>query len=77
MADSVIAYLTGLPIGYDSYYSKLIAATQLPEPDGLTYDVTVVSQSRDAAPFAQTDVTVSYIEAATADISNIQISILP
>jgi uncharacterized phage protein gp47/JayE len=71
----IIEFLTTLPIGYDSYITKLIAATQLPEPDGLTYDVTVVQQSRDGNATAATDVLISYIEAATCDDTMITITV--
>jgi uncharacterized phage protein gp47/JayE len=75
--DSVIAYMNSLPIGYDSYQSKLVAACQVPEPDGLTYDVTSVRQSRDGNPLAIQDVTISYIEAATADPTTVTITVNP
>jgi len=35
-------FVTGLPIGYDVFLSKVEAATELSEPAGLTYDVTQV-----------------------------------
>lgn len=73
---SVLAYLMQLPIGYDSYYSKLVAATQLPEPDGLTYDVTWVGQARGIDVPFQRDVTISYIEATTSSIDDIEIIIV-
>jgi hypothetical protein len=75
--DSVIAYMNSLPIGYDSYQSKLVAACQVTEPDGLTYDVTSVRQSRDGNPLAIQDVTISYIEAATADPTTVTITVNP
>jgi uncharacterized phage protein gp47/JayE len=75
--DSVIEYLTGLPIGYDSYYSKLVAATQIADPDGLTYDVVEVYQSRDGGAMLRQDVTISYIEAVTASNTTVSITILP
>lgn len=74
IVDQVIAFLVGLPIGYDSYLTKLIAATQLPEPDGLTYDVTAVTQSRTGTPAAQ-DVTIAYTEATTCDATLITITV--
>lgn len=75
IVNQVIEFLTTLPIGYDSYYTKLIAATQLPEPDGLTYDVTSVTQSRDGNTQAMADVAISYIEAATCDATLITITV--
>ena len=75
--DSVIAYLATLPIGYDSYYTKLIAACQVPAPDGLTYDVTAVLQSRDGAPPAAADVMLTFIEAATADTTTVTLTVNP
>jgi uncharacterized phage protein gp47/JayE len=75
IVDQVIQFLVTLPIGYDSYITKLIAATQLPEPDGLTYDVTAVLQSRDGNTTAATDVLISYIEAATCDATMITITV--
>jgi hypothetical protein len=74
MVQQIIDYVTTLPIGYDSFYTKLIAATELPEPDGLTYDVTSVLQSRSGAP-AATDVAISYIEAATTDAAHITVTV--
>jgi uncharacterized phage protein gp47/JayE len=74
--DGVIGYLVSLPIGYDSYYSKLVASTQVADPDGLTYDVVEVLQSRDGAPVLRQDVTISYIEAVTADATNITVAIV-
>jgi uncharacterized phage protein gp47/JayE len=74
---SVVAYLVGLPIGYDSYYSKLVAATQLPDPDGLTYDIVEVLQARDGNTPIRTDVPISYIEAVTATIDNITVTVHP
>jgi len=74
MVQQIIDYIVTLPIGYDSYYTKLIAATELPEPDGLTYDVTSVLQSRSGAP-AATDVAISYIEAATTDAAHITVTV--
>jgi len=71
----VLAYLVGLPIGYDSYYSKLVAATQLPAPDGLTYDIVEVLQSRDGDTPIRQDVTISYIEAVTATVDNITVTV--
>jgi uncharacterized phage protein gp47/JayE len=75
--DSVIAFITSLPIGYDSYISKVVAATQVAEPDGLTYDVLTVSQSRDGNALAAADVTVSYIEAATASVATVTVAVNP
>jgi uncharacterized phage protein gp47/JayE len=75
IVNQIIDFLITLPIGYDSYITKLIAATQLPEPDGLTYDVTVVQQSRDGNATAATDVLISYIEAATCDDTMITITV--
>jgi hypothetical protein len=69
--------MNSLPIGYDSYQSKLVAACQVTEPDGLTYDVTSVRQSRDGNPLAIQDVTISYIEAATADPTTVTITVNP
>lgn len=69
IVNQVIAFITSLPIGYDSYYTKLVAATQLPEPDGLTYDVTTVLQARDNNAVQGTDVLISFIEAAYCDAS--------
>ena len=74
--DSVVAYLTALPIGYDSYLTKLIAATQVAEPDGLTYDVTSVMQSRGVATPAAVDETVSYIEAVISDDTLITVTVV-
>lgn len=75
MVNQLIAYLVGLPIGYDSYLTKLIAATELPEPDGLTYDVTSVLQSRGGATPSAGDVTISYVEATTCDATLITITV--
>jgi uncharacterized phage protein gp47/JayE len=72
--NQVINFLVTLPIGYDSYYTKLVAACQLAEPDGLTYDVTSVMQSRTGLPVAA-DVGISYIEAATCDTTMITVSV--
>jgi uncharacterized phage protein gp47/JayE len=77
IATQVINYLTTLPIGYDSYISKLVAATELPEPDGLTYDVTTTFQSRDGATPTASDVSISFIEAAYADTTTVTIAINP
>src|SRR5215831_3571910 len=41
----VADFVSTLPIGYDSYLSKLYAAAELPEPEGLTYDVTEIRQT--------------------------------
>jgi len=71
----VVAFLVGLPIGYDSYISKLIAATELPEPDGLTYDVTIVQQARQGFTPTANDLPISYIEAATTDATLITITV--
>jgi uncharacterized phage protein gp47/JayE len=75
IVNQIILFLTTLPIGYDSYLTKLIAATQLAEPDGLTYDVTSVLQSRGGAATAAADVIISYIEAATCDATTITITV--
>lgn len=77
MVLQVIEFLRTLPIGYNSFYNKLVAATQLPEPDGLTYTVTVVQQKRGATAFAAADVNITYIEAATADLTNVTVTIDP
>ena len=74
---SVIAFLRDLPIGYDSYLTKLIAATEVAEPDGLTYDVTLVRQRRDANALAAADVPISYIEAVTADLTTVSVIVTP
>jgi uncharacterized phage protein gp47/JayE len=71
----VVEFLSTLPIGYDSYLTKLIAATELPEPDGLTYDVTSVFQSRDGGPPQNIDVSVSFIEAAWADPTTVAVTV--
>jgi uncharacterized phage protein gp47/JayE len=73
--NQVIQFLATLPIGYDSYLTKLIAATQLPEPDGLTYDVTSVNQSRDSLPLGANDVALTFIEAAYCDSTLVTISV--
>lgn len=73
--DQVITFLSTLPIGYDSYLSKLIAATELPEPDGLTYDVTAVTQSRNNLPLSANDVALSFIEAAYCDDTLVTITV--
>jgi uncharacterized phage protein gp47/JayE len=75
IVDQIILYINTLPIGYDSYYTKMIAATQLPEPDGLTYDVTAVAQARDNNTPAASDVLISYIEAAYTDATLITITV--
>jgi hypothetical protein len=75
LAAQVIAFLSTLPIGYNSFISKLIAACQLPEPDGLTYDVITVTQSRGGAALAATDVVISYIEACVADSTTIAVTV--
>lgn len=75
MINQVINYLATLPIGYDSYLTKLIAATELSEPDGLTYDVTAVTQSRDGNPPYAVDVMVSYIEAAFCDATMVTVTV--
>jgi uncharacterized phage protein gp47/JayE len=50
IGDNIISqvadFISGLPIGYDVYLSKVEAATEVPEPDGLTYDVTQVRMRR-------------------------------
>jgi len=74
MIQQIIDYVTTLPIGYDSYLSKLIASTELPEPDGLTYDVVTVLQARSGV-VAATDVAITYIEAATTDAAHITITV--
>jgi len=73
--DQVVLFLSTLPIGYDSYISKLIAATQLPEPDGLTYDVLAVLQSRDNNPLASADILVTFIEAASCNDTLVAITV--
>jgi hypothetical protein len=75
IVNQVVEFLSGLPIGYNSFYSKLVAACQLPEPDGLTYDVTLVTQRRDVGPGTQADVVISYIEACTASADTITMTI--
>lgn len=75
LATQVIAFLSTLPIGYNSFISKLIAACQLPEPDGLTYDVIAVTQSRGGAALAATDVNITYIEACVADSTTIAVTV--
>jgi hypothetical protein len=73
--NQVILFLTTLPIGYDSFYTKLIAATELVEPDGLTYDVTAVAQARGAATPSAADVAISFVEAAYCDTTMITITV--
>ena len=73
--NQIIEFLTTLPIGYPSYVSKLIAATQLPEPDGLTYDVTSVTQGRNQIPPSPNDAVLSFIEAAYCDATLITITV--
>jgi uncharacterized phage protein gp47/JayE len=75
IVNQVVEFLVTLPIGYDSYYSKLVAACEVSEPDGLTYDVTSVAQSRDGNPAAAGDVNVSFIEATTCDPTLITITV--
>lgn len=77
IVNQLIEFITTLPIGYDSYHSKIVAATELPEPDGLTYDVDVmgVQCSRDGNPPAMADIPISYIEAATTDATLITITV--
>lgn len=74
--DQVVQYLTELPIGYDSYLTKLIAATQVAEPDGLTYDVTSVKQARGSNTPTAADVTVIYIEAVTSDATLVTVTVV-
>jgi uncharacterized phage protein gp47/JayE len=73
--DQVISFLATLPIGYDSYITKLIAATELPEPDGLTYDVTSVIQARDNLVLTANDVALTFIEAAYCDDTLVTITV--
>jgi len=75
MINQVTEFLSTLPIGYDSYYSKLVAATQLPEPDGLTYDVTSVQQARGTLPLAAADVLLYFIEAAYCDSTLVTVTV--
>jgi len=71
----VIQYITELPIGYDSYLTKLIAATQLPEPDGLTYDVTTVLQGSTAAPDL-VDLPIAFNQAAWTDVDHVSLTVI-
>lgn len=71
----VVQYVNELPIGYDSYLTKLIAATQLPEPDGLTYDVTTVLQGSTAAPDL-VDLPILFSQAAWTDVDHVTLTVI-
>jgi uncharacterized phage protein gp47/JayE len=75
ITNQVVLFLATLPIGYDSYITKLISATQLPEPDGLTYDVTYVAQSRDGNTPVAADVFISFVEAAACNATLVTITV--
>jgi uncharacterized phage protein gp47/JayE len=63
----VINYITTLPIGYDCYLTKVIAATEIAGANGLKYEVTQVRQARDSNLLDTADIPISYIEATTTD----------
>jgi uncharacterized phage protein gp47/JayE len=63
IVQQVIDWVNSLPIGYDSYLSKLEAATELAGADGLTYTVTAVTQARSGTPSAS-DIVIAFNEAA-------------
>jgi uncharacterized phage protein gp47/JayE len=63
----VVNYISTLPIGYDCYLTKVIAATEIAGRNGLTYEVTQVRQARDNNTLGTSDISISYIEATTTD----------
>jgi uncharacterized phage protein gp47/JayE len=67
IVQQVIDWVNSLPIGYDSYLSKLEAATELAGADGYTYTVTAITQSRSGPP-AAADIMISFNEAAHTSI---------
>jgi hypothetical protein len=67
-------FINSLPIGYDSYLSKLEAVTQLVGSNGLTYQITSVLQSR-VGPPAASDIIIAFNEAATTDLTLIALNV--
>ena len=71
----VVAFINSLPIGYDCYLTKVIAATELSGDAGLTYEVTQVYQARGAATPGLSDIAIIYTEAATTNNSLITVNV--
>ena len=71
----VVAFINSLPIGYDCYLTKVIAATELSGDAGLTYEVTQVYQARGAATPGLSDIAIIYTEAATTNSSLITVNV--
>jgi uncharacterized phage protein gp47/JayE len=71
----VINYINTLPIGYDCYLTKIIAATEIAGNNGLTYEVTAVKQARDNGLLDLADIPISYIEATNTDSSLITFTV--
>jgi uncharacterized phage protein gp47/JayE len=70
----VMDFINSLPIGYDSYLSKLEAVTQLVGSNGLTYQITSVLQSR-VGPPAASDIIIAFNEAATTNLILIALNV--
>jgi uncharacterized phage protein gp47/JayE len=70
----VMDFINSLPIGYDSYLSKLEAVTQLVGTDGLTYQITSVLQSRIGSP-AAADIVIAFNEATDTSLILITLNV--
>lgn len=80
----VIAYFNGLPIGYDAYYTKLVAACEINSaallsvtdpPPNLLYEVTAVRQARDGGALGTADIAIAFTEAAFCELPLITINV--
>lgn len=71
----LVDFLTDLPVGFDSYLSKLQSAAQIDGELGLTYNIQAIRQSRSGPPLVQ-DVEIEFNEATTATINAITINLV-
>ena len=75
IVNSIVDWITSLPIGYDVLLTQTIAATILSDGTELTYEVTSVQQSRGAGTPSSADIVIAYTEAAFTTAANITLNV--
>lgn len=74
----VAAMINGLRIGDDVYISKIYTPANLPGLEaGGTYDIVSIEISRDGDPVAPANLTIAFNEAATSDVADITVTVMP
>jgi len=72
----IVAWLNGLPIGEDVYWSKLFGPAGLNNVVlGNTFNVTAITISRDGNPLAASDVVISFREAAACNAGLVTLTV--